>query len=40
MLEDGGEWDNVFYKNLGAKIARLPKGVPREEESDSFPSVC
>lgn len=40
MLEDGGEWDNVFYKNLGAKIAALPRDVPRAGETDLFPSVC
>ena len=39
MLEDGGEWDNVFDKNLGAKVDRLPRGVPRDGETDFFPSV-
>jgi hypothetical protein len=39
MLEDGGEWDNSFIRNLGAKVDRLPQGVPRDGESDFFPSV-
>ena len=39
MLEDGGEWDNSFIRNLGAKVDRLPRGVPRDGESDFFPSV-
>lgn len=39
MLEDGGEYDNSFIGNLGAKVDRLPRGVPRDGESDFFPSV-
>jgi hypothetical protein len=30
MLEDGGEWDNEFRYNLGAKTRALPSGVPRK----------
>ena len=37
--EDGGEWDNQFLYNLGAKTGKLPVDVPRAGETDSFPST-
>ena len=35
----GGEWDNKFLYNLGAKTKSLPAGVPRAGESDNFAST-
>mmetsp|Transcript_27531 Transcript_27531/g.45154 ORF Transcript_27531/g.45154 Transcript_27531/m.45154 type:complete len:385 (-) Transcript_27531:31-1185(-) len=34
MLEDGGEWDNKFLYNLGAKTDSLPANTPGVDFSD------
>ena len=39
LAQDGGEWNNSFLYNLGAKTRRLPANTPRAGESDHAPST-
>jgi hypothetical protein len=39
MLEDGGEYDNTFEYNLGAKTRALPANTPQAGETDNRPST-
>jgi hypothetical protein len=38
-LQDGGEWNNVFRRNLGARTKPLPPDTPVVGENDDFPAT-
>jgi hypothetical protein len=38
-LQDGGEWNNVFRGNLGARTKALPPNTPVVGENDNSPAT-